>query len=296
DLGFKAFKITLDVGFTCPNRDGFLGIGGCIYCNNKGFNPNSLQPARSIQQQLMEGSAALRKRYRVDRFIAYFQAFTNTYASVDKLKSIYDEVLEFKDVIGLSIGTRPDCLSEEIVDLIAEYRDKTYLWVEVGLQSARNETLRMINRGHDLHCFIDAVERLHKHKIRVCAHVIIGLPEETRNDVLFTAKTIADLGCEGLKIHPLHVIKDTVLAEKYDNNELKLLSLQEYASLVVDFLETIPPTIAIQRITAEGPADYHVAPDWCLDKQSVLKQIDLELENRMSYQGKEWLKQNNLCR
>jgi uncharacterized protein len=285
-FGCRVQKITVDAGLTCPNRDGTLASGGCIYCNIRGSGTGAHAKGLSVAQQLISGKKSLSRRYRAKKFIAYFQSFSNTYAALPVLKSIYDEALSVEDIVGLSVGTRPDCAAEPVLDLLQNYAQHCLVWVEYGLQSASDRTLALINRGHDVQCFIDAVERTKNRGIKICAHVILGLPHETRKDILQTAATIQKLGIDGVKLHLLYVVKGTRLESLYRQGEFKCLEQQEYVDLVCDFLERIAPAMVIQRLTGDPHPAELVAPAWSLKKTETLGLIRQTLEKRDSWQGK----------
>ncbi len=285
-FGCRVQKITIDAGFSCPNRDGTISTGGCIYCNDKGSGTGAYAKGLSVTDQLIQGKKALAKRYKAKKFIAYFQAFSNTYAPIEKLVSLYDEAFTVDDVIGLSIGTRPDCLGESVLELLQGYAKKHLVWIEYGLQSAHDSTLALINRGHDLNCFKTAVDITKNRGINICAHIIIGLPHEEKIQILETAKTIANLGIDGIKLHLLYVIKGTKLENLYATGRYKCLDQPEYVDLVCDFLERIPNDIVIQRLTGDPHPDELVAPMWSLKKKETLDLIKETLERRDSWQGK----------
>jgi radical SAM protein (TIGR01212 family) len=285
-FGCRVQKITIDAGLNCPNRDGKISKGGCIYCNARGSGTGAHARGLSVTEQLLTGKKALAKRYKAKKFIAYFQSFSNTYAPLDKLKRLYEEALAVRDVVGLSIGTRPDCVDEPIIDLLAEYARKYLIWIEYGLQSARDDTLALINRGHDAACFEAAVRATRNRGLQICGHVIIGLPNETRDDVLYTAKKVANLGLDGIKLHLLYVIKNTKLEVLFQKGDYRCLEQQEYADLVCDFLERLPPKMVIQRLTGDPHPHELVAPRWALKKTETLARIKNTLEKRDSRQGK----------
>ncbi|MHC4268806.1 MAG: tRNA modification radical SAM protein MnmL/YtqA [Planctomycetota bacterium] len=286
NFSVKIHKVSIHAGFTCPNRDGLVGVGGCTYCANESFSPNVRETISPIKEQVEKGVKFLKKRYGAEKFIAYFQAFTNTYADVDTLKARYDEALSNKDVIGLSIGTRPDCITEEILDLINSYTKKYHVWIEYGLQSIHDRTLRLINRGHDYKSFEDAVLRTkHRGSIKICAHVILGLPGENRNDMMETARTVSAMGIDGIKLHHLYVAKNTAMAGEYFKGGIKTLKMEEYVSLVCDFLERISPEIVIQRLVGDTHGDFLISPVWNVAKSDVFAAITNELKRRNSYQG-----------
>ena len=285
-FGCRVQKITVDAGLTCPNRDGTLSRGGCIYCNARGSGSGAHAKGLSLTRQLINGKNSLSKRYKAKKFIAYFQSFSNTYAPLPRLKRLYDEALMVDDIVGLSIGTRPDCVDEAVLDLLQDYARHHLIWIEYGLQSARDATLAFINRGHDVQCFKDAVEKTAKRGIQVCAHVILGLPHENREDMLHTADTIAKLGIDGVKLHLLYVVKGTPLEDLYRKGEFKCLQQPAYVDLVCDFLERIPPEMVIQRLTGDPHPKELAAPQWSLKKTETLNLIRRELERRDSWQGK----------
>ncbi|MEW5945611.1 MAG: TIGR01212 family radical SAM protein, partial [bacterium] len=236
-FGERVYKVSIDAGFTCPNRDGTLGVGGCIYCNNTGFSPNTRRDRRPVREQALDGMEYMRRRYRARRFIAYFQAYTNTYAPVERLEALYGEALSLPDVVGLSIGTRPDCVDEKVLNLVESYAGKYHVWLELGLQSARNRTLRFLNRGHTVETFEAAAARAKRRRgIHVCAHVILGLPGETRRDMLASAGVLTRAGVDGAKIHLMHVLGDTPLERMYREGKLATFTMHEYARLVCDYL------------------------------------------------------------
>ncbi|HEY7491958.1 MAG TPA: TIGR01212 family radical SAM protein, partial [Candidatus Tectomicrobia bacterium] len=279
----RVHKVCLDAGFTCPNRDGALAVGGCIYCNNASFSPGNRR--LSVPAQLEQGKRFLRQRYGAQKFIAYFQAYTNTYGDVRLLKNLYDTALASDDIVGLSIGTRPDCVPDAVLDLLADYAARTYLWLELGLESGHDQTLALLNRGHTVAAFDDAVRRAQQRRLRLCAHVILGLPGESSAAMLETAQHLAALGLDAVKLHHLHVVRHTVLEKMYQRGEVSLLSMDAYAALVVDCLEVLPPEMIIMRLLGDAPRATLVAPTWSLHKQPVLQRIGQELERRHTYQG-----------
>ncbi len=285
------YKVSVDAGFSCPNRDGTLSTNGCIYCDNRAFSFNtrldgSLKP---LEGQIEEGIQFGRKRYNAKKFIVYFQAHTNTYAPVKVLQEKYDTIKQFDNIIGLSIGTRPDCINSEILDLIESYADKYEVWVEYGLQSIHDNSLQTINRGHLYDAFIKAFELTRKRNIKVCVHVIIGLPGEKKEDILETARALGHLSIDAVKIHPLHVIRNTKLDQMYNEKIYTPLMIDEYCGIIGEFLQYLSPQTIIQRITADCPRDMLVAPLWILDKRRVLQTIDEELEKKDLYQGQKYL-------
>ena len=284
-FGCRVQKISLDAGMTCPNRDGTLGDGGCIYCNVRGSG-TGLSRHYSITEQLERGKAKLTRRYKAKKFIAYFQSFSNTYASPQDLKDLYLEALAVEDVVGLAIGTRPDCVPDSVLDLLSELNQRTYLWIEYGLQSAHDRTLELINRGHHLDTFVDAVERSRQRKLNICVHVILGLPEEDKTDMLATARALGKLDIQAVKIHLLYVIENTALAELYLRGDYRCLSRKEYVDIVCDFLALLPPQLVIHRLTGDPHPGELLAPKWALDKQTNLQAIRETLRRRNLWQGK----------
>lgn len=284
-FGCRVQRISVDAGFTCPNRDGRAGTAGCIYCGGAGSGSLGIVRGIPVAAQLEAGKEVMTRKYRARKFIAYFQSYSNTYAPVERLAALYDEALAVPDVVGLMVGTRPDCLPPEVLDLLADYTRRCWFWLELGLQSSLDRTLRLLRRGHDLAAFADAVRACRGRGIRVCAHVILGLPGETREDMLATAALVNELGIDGVKIHLLHVMRDTELAAMYGRGEVSLLSREEYVTLVCDFLERLDPAVCIQRLTGDGGRDHLIAPLWSLAKFEVLNAIDAELERRGTCQG-----------
>jgi len=284
----RVHKVCIDAGFTCPNRDGTLAVGGCIYCNNASFSPGNRR--FSVTEQLESGKRFLRQRYGAQKFIAYFQAYTNTYGDIRLLQSLYDAALACEDVVGLAIGTRPDCVPDAVLDLLAEYATRTYLWLELGLESGHNQTLALLNRGHTVAAFDQAVQRAQQRHLRLCAHIILGLPGESSTAMLETARHLATMRLEAVKLHHLHVVRHTVLEKLYQRGEVALLSMDEYATLVVDCLEMFPPEMIIMRLMGDAPRATLVAPSWSLRKQAVLQRIEAELEHRNTYQGKRYVR------
>jgi len=284
-FGTRVQKVTLDAGLTCPNRDGRVGVGGCLYCNARGSGTGAWNRGQTITAQLQEGMARLGRRYGASRFIAYFQSFSNTYAPVETLRALYQEALAFPEVVGLSIGTRPDCLSPEIMDLLAALARERLLWLELGLQSAHDDTLKRINRGHDAACFAQAVEAAAARGLEVVAHVILGLPGEGPAEMAATARYLAGLPLQGVKIHLLYVVRGSGLEEMYRAGSYRPLEAEEYVGLVADFLELLPRHLIIHRLTGDPHREELVAPTWSLDKSRVLTSIREELARRGSRQG-----------
>ncbi|EFK09839.1 radical SAM protein, TIGR01212 family [delta proteobacterium NaphS2] len=286
-FGERVQRISLDAGLGCPNRDGTVSTGGCIFCDGRGSGTGAFTKERvSISGQIEKAEKFIRKRYHAQKFIAYFQSFSNTYAPAFHLKQLYDEALSHPDMVGLSIGTRPDCVDREILEMISAYRKDYLVWMEYGLQSAHDQTLQTINRGHSAACFERAVHMSHDLGLNVCAHVILGLPGENRSMMLDTARFIAALPVQGVKIHSLYVIRKTPLAERYKNGEFRCLTRDEYVDLVVDFLELLPPDTVIQRLTGDPGKSDLLAPHWAVYKMKNLKCIQDMLEGRETWQGR----------
>jgi radical SAM protein (TIGR01212 family) len=284
-FGCRVQRISLDAGFNCPNRDGTLDTGGCIFCGGHGSGSHGIIRELTVSEQIEHGKEVMRRKYKAQQFIAYLQAYSNTYAPLDHLKSLYTEALQVPDVVGLIIATRPDCLPDEVLDHLSSLNSQTYLWLELGIQSIHDGSLDFINRHHDHACSVDAVQRAKSKKLRVCAHVILGLPGETREEMLAMAEEMNRLGVDGIKLHLLHVMKGTALAEMYGRGEITVLDRDEYAGLVCDFLERLDPRILIHRLTGDGGHDDLVAPLWSLKKFEILNLIDAELEQRGTRQG-----------
>lgn len=284
-FGVKVYKITLDAGFSCPNRDGTISTGGCIFCDEGGSFSQAHSNKLSIEEQIEAGIETLSKRFKAEKFMSYFQAYSNTYKPVKELEKIYNSSLCNDKIVGLSIGTRPDCVDDEKLDLIASYKDDYYTWIEYGLQSIHDKTLKRINRGHDFDCFLRAYEKTKERGINVCVHVIFGL-WETHDEIMQTAQKLAQLGVDGVKIHMLCALQDTKLAKMYDADEIDFMSEEEYVNTVCDFLEYLPQTTTIHRLAGNGLKKNLIAPRWLGAKLDCLNKIDRELLRRNSYQGK----------
>jgi radical SAM protein (TIGR01212 family) len=284
-FGCRVQKITIDAGFSCPNRDGTLSSLGCIYCDGKGSGTGAAARGASILNQIQQGKARLAARYKAKKFIAYFQAFTNTYGPCEILRKRYDEALADPDMVGLAIGTRPDCIDEERLNLIEGYGTTHMVWIEYGLQSMHNKTLKRINRGHTFEDFVHAVRMTQGRNIMICAHVILGLPGESKQDVLDTATAIADLGIQGVKIHNLYILKDTSLARICGATGFKCLDQHTYVDWVVAFMERLPSSIIVQRLTGDPDPDVLLDPPWALQKQRTLSLIHQAFKERGSCQG-----------
>ncbi len=285
-FGCAVYKLQIDAGFTCPNRDGTAGRGGCTYCDGRFSRLRQRGPLPSVTEQIENGKAFYRGKRGAQKFIAYFQTATNTYAPLARLKTLYGEALAQDDIVGISVGTRPDCVPDAVIDLFEEYARDRHVWLEYGLQSIHDRTLQLINRGHDSAAFLDAVDRTAGRDINICVHIIVGLPGETRKDMLQTARVLASLPIQGIKIHLLLALSGTPLGDLYERGKLRMLTQDEYVSTVCDILEILPPEVVIQRLTADGYRDIYLAPDWGSNKMAVLNAIDGELKRRDSWQGK----------
>jgi hypothetical protein len=287
-FGQRVQKISLDAGLTCPNRDGRLSTGGCLYCNARGSGTGAWGRGQGIPAQMEAGMARLSRRYGAARFIAYFQSFSNTYAPLTTLRELYDAALAPPQVVGLAVGTRPDCLGDEVLDLLAGYARERLVWLELGLQSAHDATLARLNRGHDAACFSEAAVRAASRGLAVVVHVILGLPGEGPREMAATAEFLARLPVAGVKIHLLYVVKGSGLARLHKQGEYVCLTEDQYVSSVVDFIERLPPHLVIHRLTGDPHAEELVAPAWCLDKSRVMKCIREEFLRRGSRQGTRW--------
>jgi hypothetical protein len=284
-FGTRVYRVPLDAGFTCPNRDGTRAFGGCTFCDDRGSGAPTINVQLSVSRQLSEGVERIRRRFRANKFLAYFQAFSNTYAPEGVLRSLYDTALEHPDVVGLCIGTRPDCVPDNILDMLSEYDRRTFVWLELGLQSAFDRTLEAVNRGHSAAEFFDAARRAKQRGLKVATHLIFGLPGETREQMLETVRLVGQSGLDAIKIHQLVVYRGTLMETDYRRGRLALLAEDEYISLVADALELIPPDMVVMRLVAEGTPDELIAPQWSLQKERVMQRIHSELTRRNSQQG-----------
>lgn len=281
-------KISINAGFTCPNRDGSKGTGGCTYCNNQTFSPEYCKPTRTVSQQVEEGIGFFHHKYQAQHYLAYFQSYTNTYDTIDKLKAIYDEALAFPKVVGLVVGTRPDCVNDELLDYFAELSRKCYVMIEYGIESTNDETLEFINRGHDFACAEKAIVATAARGIKTGAHIILGLPRESREVILGHAAKLSRLPIDALKIHQLQLVRGTRMAKQFVENPewFNLFSASEYVDLVVDFLERFNPDIAIERFVSQSPQKLLIAPEWGLKNFEFTAKIEKRLEERDTWQGK----------
>ncbi|MEJ2201108.1 MAG: TIGR01212 family radical SAM protein [Desulfuromonadaceae bacterium] len=281
----RVHKISIDAGFSCPNRGGNRSRPGCLFCDPGGSGAVGIERDFSVREQIERGREVMLRKYKAKAFIAYFQPFSNTFAPVSQLRHYYDQALATSDVVGLAVGTRPDCLPPEVLDLLAEYHRRTDFWLEIGLQSSHDATLALLRRGHDYATFLRAYAGAKERGLQVCVHVILGLPGETREQMLATANEMARLQVDGIKIHLLHVLAGTPLGELYRAGKVSVLEQEAYVALVVDFLERLHPETFIQRLTGDGPRAQLLAPPWSLNKWEVLNAIDAELVRRNSRQG-----------
>ncbi len=284
-FGERVHKVSIDAGFTCPNRDGTLGVGGCSFCNNDSFVPeHGVNPA--VGAQVDTGLAAVLKVTRARKVLAYFQAYTNTYAETEVLRRLYEEALQQPAVVGISVGTRPDCVPDRVLDLLQEIQDKGYLvWLELGLQSAFDGTLAAINRGHGWASYEDAVQRAHQRGLDVCAHLIVGLPGEGPDHALISLKRVLDLGVEGLKIHPLHIVKNTRLAFEWKKGLYQPWTQEAYMDCAIDMIRRTPPEVVFHRVTGTASRDILLAPDWCAHKWPVMNGITARMAEQGWHQG-----------
>ncbi len=281
----KIAKVSLNAGFTCPNRDGTCGTGGCIFCSQNGSGDFAGNINDSLQEQFNKISQVMRKKWPQCQFIAYFQANTNTYGSIDKLKKTFEPFINKKDVVAIAIATRPDCLNDDICDYLYELSQKCDLYIELGLQTIHDQTATLINRGHDYQTFVTAVQRLRQRQINICVHIINGLPYETYDMMLETAKAVGQMDIQGLKIHNLFILKNTKIYQMYQEKPFPLLSRDEYISLVVEQLSYIPHHIVIERLTGDAPIQDLFEPLWSIKKVTILNDIDKLMRLKNTYQG-----------
>jgi radical SAM protein (TIGR01212 family) len=284
-FGCKVQRISVDAGFTCPNRDGSIDSDGCIFCGGHGSGSHGILRNLSVAEQIEDGKEIMRRKYRATKFIAYFQAYSNTYAPVARLRELFTEALGVPDVVGIIVATRPDCLPDDVLDYLQELSGQTYLWLELGVQSMYDRSLQLINRCHDHRCSVDAIKRARSRGLQVCAHIILGLPGETVPEMLAMADELNRLGVDGVKLHLLHIMKGTKLAEMYGRGEVAVMGRDDYAGLVCAFLERLNPDILIHRLTGDGGHDNLIAPLWSLKKFEILNLIDAEMERRGTGQG-----------
>lgn len=289
-LGFKVQKISLNAGFTCPNRDGTVGVGGCTYCNNQTFNPAYCQTEKTVTQQLEEGKQFFARKYPDMKYLAYFQAYTNTYGDVSHVIRLYEEALRVKDVVGIVIGTRPDCMPDELLDYLEELNKRAFLIVEYGIESTDDNVLRRINRGHDYAATVDAVRRTASRGIITGGHVILGLPGDNRESIIREAKLLSELPLTTLKLHQLQLIKGTRMAEEYAErpSDFHLYTADEYIDLVIDFVENLRPDIVLERFVSQSPASLLAVPGWGLKNYEFVEKVRKRMEERDARQGKRY--------
>lgn len=287
NFGAKLSKIPIDGGFDCPNRDGTVAVGGCTFCSVSGSGDTIIAPSAPLPVQFQKQVQKMHQKWpNAKKYLVYFQNFTNTHAPVDVIRHRFEQVLNEPGVVGLSVGTRPDCLPDEVVDYLAELNQRFYLWVELGLQTTFEETSDLINRAHDYYTYLEGVDKLRRHNINVCTHLINGLPGETADMMLENVRRVVlDSDIQGIKLHLLHLMEHTQMVKDYMNGKLKLLSQDDYVSIVCNQLEILPPEIIIHRLTGDAPRETIIGPMWSLNKWEVLNQIDKELAKRNSYQG-----------
>ena len=294
EFGERVQKLSIDAGFTCPNRDGTVGTGGCTYCNNNAFNPSYCTPSKSISQQIIEGIDFHQKRYRrANKYLAYFQPFSNTYAPLDKLRNIYNEALKFPEVIGLVIGTRPDCIDDKKLEFFSELSKKYYVIIEYGIESCYDKTLERVNRGHSFEQSVKAITKTAQKRIKTGAHIIFGLPGETKQEMLDEADILSELPLNNIKFHQLQIIKDTEMAKEYREKpeNFNLFSLDEYIDFIITFLERLTPDIVIERFAGEVPPRFLSGPNWGLIRNDqILNLIKKKLYEKNTWQGRRKLR------
>ncbi len=285
-FGRRVYKVSVDGGLSCPNRDGTVGTGGCTYCNNDSFRPASASRLKSIAEQASGGIDYLKKRYGAEKFIIYFQAFSNTHAPLQKLIPLYESAVNHPDVIGLSVGTRPDCIDGDKIAWFEKLARTYFVTLEYGLQSMHDSTLARVNRGHDFRSWLDAMRNTRNRGIRLCAHLILGFPWESRKEMLAAAGVLNDSGVDFLKLHHFHIVRNTKLADEHREQPFRLLGAEEYADLAVDFLELLNPAIFIERLFGFAPADQLIAPLWGKSKSEIRRLIEERLIARNTFQGR----------
>ncbi len=284
--GHRVQKVSIDAGFTCPNVDGTVAIGGCTFCDNRSFSPSRRLPRQTILEQIDEGIRRLKLRYKCDHFTAYFQPATNTYGDIERLRQIYFEAISHPKVVALAIGTRADCVPDEVLDLLQEVAAQTYLSVEYGMQTMHDRSLDWMNRGHHHDAMVDAMQRSRGRGFEICAHIMLGLPGESTDDMLETAREVAKLGLDTIKVHNLYAVKNTPLGEQVERGAVTLMERDDYITTLVSFLELIPESMVVERISGDAPGSYFIGPSWCLDKPGVLKALEDEFESRDTWQGR----------
>ncbi|OGJ88375.1 MAG: TIGR01212 family radical SAM protein [Candidatus Raymondbacteria bacterium RifOxyA12_full_50_37] len=284
-FGVPVRKIMVDAGFTCPNRDDTAGTGGCVFCNNESFSPAVGRSILPVREQVLRAIACRQKKETSEKYIVYFQPYSNTYKPTQELDRLYREALCHPDIAGIAVGTRPDCVDRDKISVLAALARETYVSIEYGVQTIHDTTLHAINRGHDFASLLQAMKITRNQGLDICFHVILGLPGETREQMRQTATTLGTLGYNSLKIHNLHVVKNTSLEAEFKKGTLVLPTLEEHASLAVDFLERTPRSVVIQRLCGDAPRDFFIAPLWCLEKQALVKEVEMEFKKRQTEQG-----------
>jgi radical SAM protein (TIGR01212 family) len=287
---YRVQKISIDAGFTCPNRDGRISTGGCIYCDNRTFNPSYCQRRHSVTQQLEEGKRFFAHKYPDMKYLAYFQAFTNTYAPLSQLKALYEEALQVDDIVGIVIGTRPDCVSDELLDYLAELNQRTFVLVEYGIESANNDTLLRINRGHSFEQSQEAIQRTHQRGLLTGAHIILGLPGEDAAESLRQASIISSLPIDILKIHQMQIIRGTRLAEEFAANPFHIYTVDEYIKLIAEYIQRLRPDLILERFVSQSPKELLIAPHWGLKNYEFTNLLVNYLKQNKIYQGQFFLK------
>jgi len=285
-FGCRVYKVSVDAGFTCPNRDGTVGMGGCTYCNNDSFRPGTAVSLKPVSEQIREGTDYLRGRYGAGKFIVYFQPFTNTHAPLHTLIPLCETAVAQPGVVGISLGTRPDCVDDEKLAWLERLARDYFVTVEYGLESMHDRTLARINRGHDFRCWVDAMDRTRNRGIWLCAHIILGFPWEIREEMVNTATALSDKGLDFLKLHHLHVVRGSAMEAEYRENPFPLFGVEEYTDLVVDFLERLSPAIVIERLFGFAPSDQLIGPLWGKSKAEIRRRIEQRLVERDTYQGR----------
>jgi radical SAM protein (TIGR01212 family) len=285
-FGCRVQKVSVDAGFTCPNRDGTLGRGGCTYCNNNSFRPGTASRRKSVSDQVAEGIEYLKSRYRAQKFIVYFQPFTNTYAPLEDLIPLYESAIKHPDVVGLSIGTRPDCVDEGKIAWFEKLARTHFVTLEYGLESVDDGSLERVHRGHNFRCWADAMKLTRNRGIFLCTHIIFGFPWETRDQMIRSAEVLSGHGLDFLKIHHLHVVRGTLMADQFRERPFPLFSLEEYADLVIDFLERLGPEVWVERLFGSAPERQLIGPVWAKSKAEIQRFIEERFEERNTYQGR----------
>lgn len=285
-FGTRVHKVSVHAGFTCPNRDGTVARGGCTYCNIVSFTPENARPRYTVHDQIESGISFLKKRFGARKFIVYFQPYSNTYAPVEHLEILFRDALRHPEVVGLSIGTRPDCVEDDKLELLAELSRETDLTLEFGIESVYDETLRLINRGHDFACTRNAIQRAKSFGLQVTGHAILGFPNETRAQMLDSAEVINTLGLDIIKIHNLHVVRHTELARQYEREAFALFTFEAWCDFVIRYLERLSPDLVVERLYGEAPHDLLIAPRWNLSRAEIVQGIENEMQRRNTYQGR----------